>query len=157
MWMNKTFWMEGGETFYPSASQLFAEVRSRLEMEQDRISSPTEWCSHPALGDTLLLVFTTPGSRLSASAAAHLSSVLRSPFVLLVHVEVHLLIRETEFPWCWRGLCPCRPISPTSSASLHSSPATRCFQTISTRTKSECYRPSVSKPTQETIPIISEQ
>lgn len=52
---------------------------------------------------------------------------------------------------------PFRPISLTSSVSLHSSPATRCFQTISMRTKSECYRPLVYKPTRETTPIISEQ
>lgn len=52
---------------------------------------------------------------------------------------------------------PCRPISLTSSVSLHSSPAMQCFQTISMRMKSECYRPLVSKPTWETIPVISEQ
>ena len=52
---------------------------------------------------------------------------------------------------------PSRPISLTSSASLRSSPAMQCFQTISMRMKSECCRPLVYKSTRETIPVRSEQ
>lgn len=157
--------------FYPWASQPFAEVRSRWETEHDRISYSTGGCSHPvtALYDTLLLLFTVTWqpfispSPLLPPFLLHRFSVPCNSFVLLgacrgLSFDIWKKQNFQSDMMLTGSFClPFRPISLTSSVSLHSSPAMQCFQTISMRMKSECYRPLVYKPTRETILIIPEQ
>lgn len=176
MWMNKTLWTEGDETLW--VSQLLVEVRSRLASEHDRISYSTWRCSQPVSPCvTLCSCFSHHLQLLMGPPLySHLFSLLQ-PFplipLLLHHSFLFLSVpglvhagmspdtwKQQDFPggWCWQGVSvPPRPISPTSCASLHSSPAMPCSLTTSTTTRSECCRPLGYRPTPETTPARSEQ
>lgn len=125
--------------------------------------------SSQSLYDTLLLLFTTTWqpfispSRLLPPFLLHCLSVPCNPFVLLGACWGLSFDKwkkqnfQSDMVLTGSFCLPFRPISLTSSVSLHSSPAMQCFQTISMRMKSECYRLLVYKPTWKTILIISEQ
>lgn len=154
--------------FYPWASQLFAEIKSRLDITEFHIPLGDAPIQSQALCRTLLLLFTTAWklfvglSPLPPRSLLHRFSVPCSPLVVFGACSRLSLgaWKKQNFRsavMLTGSFClPFRPISLTSCVSLHSSPAMQCFQTISMRTKSECYRPLVYKPAQETIPIISE-
>lgn len=148
---------------------LKSEVDWRLNMTEFHTLNWAMLPSSQSLYDTLLLLFTTTwqpfisSSRLLPPFLLHCLSVPCNPFVCLGACWGLSFDKwkkqnfQSDMVLTGSFCLPFRPISLTSSVSLHSSPAMQCFQTISMRMKSECYRLLVYKPTWKTIPIISQQ